>query len=67
MIADRREGVVVALALGCFAILWMLFDTVSLATVDVRNDAREAAAVGAAFRVRLQAPADDGLAVCPVV
>ena len=42
IIASNREGVIIAGALGCFAALWMLYDTVSLAPVDLRWDASEA-------------------------
>ena len=31
LIAETREGVLVAGALGCFAVLWMLYDTITLA------------------------------------
>jgi hypothetical protein len=42
-VAGHREGIVVAWALCAFFVLWMLYDTISLATVDVRWDASEAA------------------------
>ncbi len=42
IVASNREGVIVAGALGCFAALWMLYDTISLAPVDLRWDASEA-------------------------
>ena len=42
IVAGNREGVIVAAALGCFAALWMLYDTISLAPVDLRWDASEA-------------------------
>ena len=64
---ENHEGVIVAGALGCFAALWMLYDTITLAPVDLRWDASEASAVGAAFCLRLRAPADDGVAVCAAV
>ena len=37
------EGAVVACTLGIFAVLWLAFQTVSLAPVDLRDDASEAA------------------------
>ena len=42
LVAENHEGVIVAGALGCFAALWMLYDTISLAPVDLRWDASEA-------------------------
>jgi 4-amino-4-deoxy-L-arabinose transferase-like glycosyltransferase len=42
LIAKTREGILVAGALGCFAVLWMLYDTITLAPVDLRWDASEA-------------------------
>jgi len=42
-IVERSEACIVALALGAYVALWMLFDTISFSTVDVRTDAREAA------------------------
>ena len=42
LVAENREGVIVAGALGCFAALWMLYDTITLAPVDLRWDASEA-------------------------
>jgi 4-amino-4-deoxy-L-arabinose transferase-like glycosyltransferase len=42
LVAENREGVIVAGALGCFAALWMLYDTFTLAPVDLRWDASEA-------------------------
>jgi 4-amino-4-deoxy-L-arabinose transferase-like glycosyltransferase len=42
IVASNREGVIVAVALGSFAALWMLYDTISLAPVDLRWDASEA-------------------------
>src|SRR5689334_8590427 len=42
IVAGNREGVIVAGALGCFAALWMLYDTITLAPVDLRWDASEA-------------------------
>jgi hypothetical protein len=42
LVVGRREGSIVAFALGAFVVLWMLFDTVSMSTVGVRTDAREA-------------------------
>ena len=42
VVARNHEGVIVAGALGCFAALWMLYDTISLAPVDLRWDASEA-------------------------
>ena len=40
LVAENHEGVIVAGALGCFAALWTLYDT--LAPVDLRWDASEA-------------------------
>ena len=42
LVAENHEGVIVAGALGCFAALWMLYDTITLAPVDLRWDASEA-------------------------
>lgn len=42
VVMGHREGVIVACALGCFAALWMLYATISLAPVDLRWDASEA-------------------------
>ena len=39
----RSEGVVVGLMLAAFVVLWMAFQTISLAPVDLRDDASEAA------------------------
>ena len=39
----RSEGVVVGLMLAVFVVLWMAFQTLSLAPVDLRDDASEAA------------------------
>jgi hypothetical protein len=39
----RSEGVVVGLMLAVFIVLWMAFQTISLAPVDLRDDASEAA------------------------
>ena len=41
-VATSGEGSIVAWALGGFVVVWMLYDTVSLLTVDVRWDASEA-------------------------
>src|SRR5580658_1871806 len=43
VIADTAEGTVVLAALTAFVVLWMLFWTVSTASVDVHIDASEAA------------------------
>jgi 4-amino-4-deoxy-L-arabinose transferase-like glycosyltransferase len=43
LVNGRRERTLVAAALGVFVVLWMLYDTVSYFTVDVRDDASEAA------------------------
>jgi 4-amino-4-deoxy-L-arabinose transferase-like glycosyltransferase len=43
VVAERNDAVIVALALGAYVALWMVFDTVSFLTVAVRTDAREAA------------------------
>ncbi len=40
--AGHREATLVAWALGVFVVLWMLYDTVSSATVTLRWDASEA-------------------------
>ena len=66
-VSESSEGAVVAWALGIFVVVWMLFHTVALAPVDLRDDASEAALVGANIRVRLQASAADGVAVHGVV
>ena len=42
LVTEKHEGVIVAGALGCFAALWMLYDTITLAPVDLRWDASEA-------------------------
>lgn len=42
-VGGRNEGAVVACMLGIFAVLWLAFQTVSLAAVDLRDDASEAA------------------------
>jgi 4-amino-4-deoxy-L-arabinose transferase-like glycosyltransferase len=42
LVAENDKGVIVAGALGCFAALWMLYDTITLAPVDLRWDASEA-------------------------
>ncbi len=42
-VSDHNEGAIVAWTLGAFAMLWMLFHTLSLAPVDLRDDASEAA------------------------
>ena len=38
-VATSGEGSIVAWALGGFVVVWMLYDTVSLLTVDVRCEA----------------------------
>jgi len=43
LIAERNEALIVALALVAYVALWMLCDTISFYTVNVRTDAREAA------------------------
>ncbi len=42
-VSARSEGVVVGLMLAVFIALWMAFQTISLAPVDLRDDAAEAA------------------------
>ena len=42
-VSARSEGVVVGLILAVFVVLWMAFQTISLAPVDLRDDASEAA------------------------
>ena len=43
LVGERGEGAVAAWILGAFVVLWMSFHTVSLAPVDLRDDAAEAA------------------------
>jgi len=43
LIGGYGEGAVVAITLGLFAVLWLVFHTVALAPVDLRDDASEAA------------------------
>ncbi len=48
-IGARSEGVLVGLMLAAFVVLWMVFQTVSLSPVDLRDDASEAALWAQAF------------------
>lgn len=41
-VTDHREGTIVAWTLGSFVVLWMVFDSVALAPVDVHYDVDEA-------------------------
>ncbi len=41
-VAEKAEGIVVLAALGAFVVLWMLYDTISVATADVHWDVSEA-------------------------
>ena len=59
----RSERPVVGLMLVAFVVLWMAFQTVSPAPVDMRDDAIRGGPVVATFRVRLQTSAANGLAV----
>src|SRR5487761_1366633 len=43
LVGERGEGAVAAWILGAFVVLWMSFHTVSLAPVELRDDAAEAA------------------------
>jgi 4-amino-4-deoxy-L-arabinose transferase-like glycosyltransferase len=43
LLAETDEGAVAATIIGLFAILWMAYHSVSLAPVDLRDDASEAA------------------------
>ncbi|MFZ3358240.1 MAG: glycosyltransferase family 39 protein [Xanthobacteraceae bacterium] len=43
VVGEYSEGAIIAWTLAAFVVLWMVFHTVSLLPVDLRNDASEAA------------------------